>query len=162
MSLVYEGFSYWDGSLGNIMNVTKHLSLTDGDAAHPCAVQGSFCAVAGPMRDGDTLNVVSHCLGPCMYLTVHTTEPEIKIKWFIWYMTWLVTTCLLPIVMCRLWTIYVNLFYFAVLCWFMLPTRDDLWGNLLITCWRSSDVGNGSISTFFLVHWLLMLFIDAS
>ena len=77
-------------------------------------------------------------------------------------MTWLVTTCLLPAVMCRLWTKYIILLYFAVLCWFMLPTRDDLWGNLLITCWRSSDVGNGSLSTLSLVHWLLMLFIDAS
>ena len=77
MSLVYEGFSSWGGSLGNVMNVTKHLSLTDGDAAHPCAVQGSFCAWTGPMRDDDTLNVVSRSLGPCMYLTVHKTEPKI-------------------------------------------------------------------------------------
>ena len=38
MSLVYKGYSAWDGSFGNIMNVTKHLSSTDGDAAHPCAV----------------------------------------------------------------------------------------------------------------------------
>ena len=59
------------------MNDTKHLSLTDGDAAHPCAVQGSFCVWTGPMGDDDTLNVVSRCLGPCMYLTVHKTEPKI-------------------------------------------------------------------------------------
>ena len=59
------------------MNVTKHLSLTEGDAAHPCAVQGLFCAWTGPMKEDDTLNVVSRCLGPCMHLTVHTTEPKI-------------------------------------------------------------------------------------
>ena len=59
------------------MNVTKHLSLTDGDAAHPCAVQGSFCAWTRPMRGDDTLNVVSRYLGPCMYLRVHKTEPKI-------------------------------------------------------------------------------------
>ena len=59
------------------MNVTKHLSLTDGVAAHHCAVQGSFCAWKGPMRDDDTLNVVPRCLGPCMYLIVHKTEPKI-------------------------------------------------------------------------------------
>ena len=65
------------------MNVTKQLSLTDGDAAHPCAVQGLFCARMGPMRDDNALNAVSRCLGPCMgwslvycYLTVHKTEPE--------------------------------------------------------------------------------------
>ena len=57
MSLVYEGYSVWDGSLGNMMIVTKHFSLTDGDAAHPCAVQGSLCTMTGPMRDDDTLNV---------------------------------------------------------------------------------------------------------
>ena len=49
------------------MNVTKHLSLTDGVVAHHCAVQGSLCAWTGPMRDDGTLNVVPRCLGPCMY-----------------------------------------------------------------------------------------------
>ena len=59
------------------MNATKHLSLTDGVAVHDCAVQRSFCAWTGPMRDDVTLNVVPRCLGPCMYLIVHITEPKI-------------------------------------------------------------------------------------
>ena len=78
LALVYEGFSSWDGSLGKYNECYKASALDWWWCRSSlCAVQGSFCALTGPMRDDDTLNFVSRCLGPCMYLTVHKTEPKI-------------------------------------------------------------------------------------
>ena len=43
--------------------IIKELSLADGAAAHP-SEQGSSCAWAGPMRDGDTLKRRVSLSGP--------------------------------------------------------------------------------------------------
>ena len=99
--------------------ITTYLSLTDGDAAHPCAVQGSFCAWTGPVRDDDTLNVVSHCLGPCICLTVHKQNRKFKSNGLfnIWHDSWLHAYYLLLCAGCEQYILfYIITLFFAGLC----------------------------------------------
>ena len=119
-----KNFCCWDWNIpGEIpwlvtayILASDNLSLTDGDAAHPCEMQGSFCAWRGLMRDDDTLNVVSRCLGPCMY-TKQNRKLKLNDLFNIWHDSWLHAYYLLLCAVCKQYILFYFIsLLFAGLC----------------------------------------------